>query len=607
MGNLAIYETLSNLLMILLFPEFQTGVVLASDKDFAASPLLPLAAQHNTNSIVAMAMEFEAEHRECVRVLTYTDDDHVKVKFYVFSGKSGIPETLKAAAQDCFKEVDVKLEWLDLYRDVDKILKIRPLEYPSGTRQVLNASQANEINKIISENLHVLVRHHNITAVQPSLKITNSKQTGIPCITFYVLCKGVIPDGECPFPRTLGSYSVDVVDGIWFRTDDPWTPNEAQEPNEVLCLGASIGLQGEDAAGTLGAIVTDSKTSYYVLSCDHVMKHGTKSEIIHPTQNDYLNYLNYNLQEYGKRITFIINKDICYTQPDQFSFENIAELEGLSKKFKELQKIKETHQDHTRETKRNLNKVEKYEEALQKGLELQPRVIAKYSFGISGNTTWDDGQQYYIDAALAELTPEEIDRLKQNKAVELNEKGDRLSGEYSSGLTPKGNLYKSGRTTGFTQIECREEPSLFLMDSMFVVKAQNDDLFDVLKRVRLCQSCKKRSGIGEQLESTVVDCASCKIDTATLCDSLWLKNCLCIDHPSRRGCSSVFATEGDSGAVLFEKDDAKNLRAFGIIFGEHLTAYKQYVLATPMKIALESLSKRFPKKTDLSLLSKFSE
>ena len=607
MGNLASYETLSNLLMILLFPEFQTGVVLASDKDFAASPLLPLAAQHNTNSIVAMAMEFEAEHRECVRVLTYTDDDHVKVKFYVFSGKSGIPETLKAAAQDCFKEVDVKLEWLDLYRDVDQILNIRPLVYPSGTRQVLNASQANKINKTISENLHVLVRHHNITAVQPSLKITNSNQTGIPCITLYVLCKGVIPDGECSFPRTLGSYPVDVVDGIWFRTDDPWTPNEAQEPNEVLCLGASIGVQGEDAAGTLGAIVTDSKTSYYVLSCDHFMRHDTKSEIIHPTQNDYLNYLNYNLQEYGKRIKFIINNEICYTQPDQFSFENIAELEGLSKKFKELQKIKETHQDDKRATERNLKQVEKYEEALQKGLDLQPRVIAKYSFGISDNTTWDDDQQYYIDAALAELTPEEIDRLKQNKQVELNGTGYRLSGEYSSELTPKGDLYKSGRTTGFTQTECREEPSLFLMNSTFVVKAQNKDLFDVLKRVRLCQNCKKRSGNGEQLESTVGDCASCKKDTATLCDSLWLKNCLCIDHPSRRGVPSVFATEGDSGAVLFEKDEAKNFRAFGIIFGEHLNAYEHYALATPMKIALESLSKRFPKKTDLSLLSKFSE
>ena len=43
-----------------------------------------MAAKHNTNNIVAMTMEFEAKDRECVRVLTYTNDDHVKVKFYVF-------------------------------------------------------------------------------------------------------------------------------------------------------------------------------------------------------------------------------------------------------------------------------------------------------------------------------------------------------------------------------------------------------------------------------------------------------------------------------------------------------------------------------------------
>ena len=604
MGNLASYETLSNLLIILLFPEFQIGVVLASDNDFAGSPLLPSAALHNTNRIVAMAMEFEAEHRECVRVLTYTDDDHVKVKFYVFYGKSGIPETLKAAAQDCFKEVDVKLEWLDLYRDVDEILKIRTLEYPSGTRQVLNNSQVNEMNKIISENLHVLVRHRNITAVQPSLKIKNSKQTGTPCITLYVLCKGVIPDGECPFPLTLGSYPVDVVDGIWFKTDGHWTPNEAQEPNEVLCLGASIGLQGEDAAGTLGAIVKDFET-FYVLSCDHVMRHGTKSEIIHPAQNDYLNYLNYHLQQYGLWIEKIINKETCYILANQFSFEDIAELEGLSKKFKELQEIKKTHQDHTRATKKKLKKVEKHEEALQKGLKLQPRVIARYSFGISGNETWNDRQRYYIDAALAELTPEEVDSLRQNKNVELIETGDHLSGECSSRLKPMGDLYKSGRTTGFTKSDCREEPLMFLRASLYVVKAQNDGLVNVLKRVKLCQSCKERSRIGAQLESTAVPCDYCEKDTATLCDSLWFKNCLCIDHPSRRGHATVFATEGDSGAVLFERDEAKNLRAFGLIFGEHLTAYEHYALATPMQIALESLSKKISEDTNLRLLSNF--
>ena len=83
---------------------FETGVVIPSDD------------KHKTNNITLMAMDFEAKHRECVRVLTYTDDGHVKVKLFVLSGKSGIPETLKAAAQYIFKEMDVKLEWLDLYR-----------------------------------------------------------------------------------------------------------------------------------------------------------------------------------------------------------------------------------------------------------------------------------------------------------------------------------------------------------------------------------------------------------------------------------------------------------------------------------------------------------
>ena len=128
MGNLACSETLSNFLMILLFPELQTGVVPALDEDLAKRLLSPVAARNITNNIVAMAIDFEAKHRECVRVLTYTYDGHVKVKFYVLSGKTGIPETLKAAAQDYFKEMNVKLEWLDLSKDVDEILKIRHLE-----------------------------------------------------------------------------------------------------------------------------------------------------------------------------------------------------------------------------------------------------------------------------------------------------------------------------------------------------------------------------------------------------------------------------------------------------------------------------------------------
>ena len=549
-----------------------------------------------------MAMEFEAKHRECIRVLTYKDDGHVKVKFYVFSGKSGIPETLKAAAQDCFKEMDVKLEWLDLYRDADEILKIRPLEYPSGKRQALNDSQVNKINKIISENLHVLVRHRNITAVQPSLKITNSKQTGIPCITLYVLCKGVIPDGEGPFPLKLGSYPVDVVDGIWFRTDDVWEPNKAQEQSKVLCLGASIGVQGEDAAGTLGAIVKGDET-FYVLSCDHVMRHGTKEEIIHPALNDHLNYLNYHLQQYQLWIKKTIKKESCYILADQLNFGRIAELEKLKKKFEELKKIEETEKDEKRKTEEISKTVKQHREAFEKGL-TPPRVIAEFSVGISRNVTWND-KKYYIDAALAVLNPIEVESLRHSKTAKMIGTGYHPSGECGSIQEVKGGLCKSGRTTEFTKSSSHVSTSMFLNSPAYEVNAQNECLLSLLKRVKLCQSCKDKSGIREELDSTAPSCDSCKIDAAILSDSLWLRNCFCIDRRSDFDDPKVFSTKGDSGAVLFEINEGGDLPALGIIFGEHRNSDRSFALATPMQIALESLSKEISEDTNLRLLSDY--
>ena len=107
--------------------------------------------------------------------------------FFVFSSKSGVPQKLKDAAQECFRGIKVKLEWFDLYSDATEILKVTPMEFPSGKPE-----RFNEINK----NLHVLVKHRNVTAVQASFKIINSKQTKQPCFAIYVLGKGSIPVGE---------------------------------------------------------------------------------------------------------------------------------------------------------------------------------------------------------------------------------------------------------------------------------------------------------------------------------------------------------------------------------------------------------------------------
>ena len=582
---MACSETQPYLLMISLFPEFQTGVVPASDENKA-------------NKTVAMAMDFEAKHRECVRVLTYDEYGHFKVKLFVLAGKSCIPETLKAAARDFFKDVDVEFEWLDLYRHLDEILKTETLTYPSGTQQALNDAEMKKMNKIVSENLHVLVRHRNITAVQPSLKIKNSEQTETPCITFYVLCKGVIPYGECLFPTNLGPYPVDVVDGIWFRTDDPWLPSDAQKQSEVLRLGASIGVQKVDAAGTLGAIVKDGKT-FYVLSCDHVMKHDTKLEIIHPAWNDYLNCLRYYLKAYGSKIQQITEKKSCDIRENQFPLDHNLGPEELLEKFKE-QKEK-VYRDNETINERNLQCLKQYEEAFERGYE-KPRVIAKYSFGISGNVTWEDGQQYYIDAALAELIPEEVSRLKQNQAPEIIGKYG-LIGKCSTGLNVEEKLFKSGRTTGLTKCASHVKPSICLSRSLYEVNAQNNCYFSVLKRVILCQSCKKGSEIGEQLESTDTAC-DCEKEKTTLTDSLWLKNCLCIGYLDTIGREKFFASLGDSGAVVFEQEnEGDDFQAHGIIFAVHQDSYKHCALATPMHIALANLSRKISKVTNLSLVS----
>ena len=266
-------------------------------------------------SIVTATRNFEAEHKECVRVLPYTKKGGQRVvQFYVFSGESGIPEHLKLAAQECFREMEVEFEWSDLYNDIDDILKATPLQYPSGEPKRLNSSQVDEISKIISKNLHVLDQHRNVTSAQASFKITQSKQTENPCIMVYVLGKGSIPIGESELPKHLGPYPVDVVDGFWLETrgEPPFKPNEAQVQSKVLCWGTSIGVQEEEASGTLGAIVEDGST-LYALSCDHVMRHAQKTEIIQPGWDDHLNYLKYHLEKYGGYVKSITESDSLFS------------------------------------------------------------------------------------------------------------------------------------------------------------------------------------------------------------------------------------------------------------------------------------------------------
>ena len=187
------------------------------------------------------AAEFEAQHRECIRVLPYEGEDStVVLKFYVLAGADGIPQSLKITAERCFNALNVKLEWIDLFNDRSPFPPVySPSEFQ--TLPLLNAEADAKISKVIKKNLKLFSQHSNITAICPSLKVRNCKQTSIPCIAVYVLGKGCVPLGEDNIRPQIDGYPVDVMDGFWFECTDGLDILDTQRSAKPLKLGVSIG------------------------------------------------------------------------------------------------------------------------------------------------------------------------------------------------------------------------------------------------------------------------------------------------------------------------------------------------------------------------------
>ena len=184
--------------------------------------------------------KFEAQHRECIRVLPYKGEDSaVVVKLYVLTGADGISKSLREKAEDCFKAPNVKLEWIDLYNDPPGFLPVySPSEFQ--TLAMVDPGAAAEIFKVISSNLESFDQHSNITAIHPSLKVKGWKQTSTPCIAVYVLGKGCVPLGEHGIVSEIGGYPVDVVDGFWSKCFD-LNILDTQKSAKSLEPGMSIG------------------------------------------------------------------------------------------------------------------------------------------------------------------------------------------------------------------------------------------------------------------------------------------------------------------------------------------------------------------------------
>ncbi len=517
-------------------------------------------------------MEFEAKHEECLLVYPYKNNGKVVVHLYVYMYRSAIPPALKTAAQEFFGPMEVRLEWFDLKNDACNVLNVTSIKYPSGEPNRLKASQVDEIDEIINKNLHVFSKHRNITAVQPSFKVTNSVQTEEACITVYVLGKGNIPLGESAILGSIGGFPVDVVNGFFFRTAIPYRPINAHKQKEYLCSGASIGVNGEKSSGTLGAIVEDKNTgTLYALSCDHVMKHAQKSEITYPGFDIYLNSLQYHLTEYHTLISKIETQE-------KLSDEILGDPEEMKTKFDSLKNFKESNRQNFEGDR---NRMERFERKFDELLSKPPRVIGTYSVGIKLNVE-SEQKAFFIDAAISKLKEEEVNRFKRNGSVEI----------VDSALSPSRNcvvatmqkmssvehLCKSGSATGFTTTSkgLSGGEGSPILPPMYIRNNGSDKSpppwFDLDPAVFV----KKQAQSQPQESPSLVE----------ICQPYgWFKRCLCISGTLDKPFSDV----GDSGAVVFE-----NIKPFcpglGIIFGKYANSYHVFSIASPLKVALEKLS-----------------
>lgn len=560
-----------------------------------------MATEYEVSAIREATMKFEAKHEECIRVLPYIKDGQIVVQLYVYSGKSGIPKYLKEEAQTRFEAMGVKLEWSDLYNNSDIILKVEPLECSNGKPKILTALQADEMNEVIEKNLRVLSKYRNLTSVQASFKIKNSKQLDKPCITIYVLGKGFIPLGESRFPDALEGYPVDVVNGFWTRASPNkyWEPNSAQKPSKTLCSGVSIGVQGKEEAGTLGAIVKNGST-FYALSCHRVMKSEQSRRIVHPALYDNLNYLRYYLAQYRRVV-----KDVTGLEA-QGSVNKLTTREALVSNFKELKSRKDLNIQVQVYSSECLERIGNAEKDFERGQD-PPREIGEWVDGVSDNFQWTDNKEYFIDAAIAKLFDKEVESLKKTTARLIGNDGKPCgcSPADKTTISNANQLCKSGRTTVYTEIGDRilgnlEEPH-FIMSPLY---EKDLPFLSCHLKVFACERCdKKKFKVTDSREP--LSCDKCDERQATFRNEFWRKRVLCIREERTR-----FADDGDSGSVIFkivEKEGGNDLFGLGLLFAIDEGQYKRLYFASPLRIVLDALNNKLPTGSNLELVSNYNE
>ncbi len=341
-------------------------------------------------------MRFSAANPCCVRAIPYENDSKETKTFtmclYVDTGGNGIPEYLKQVASEMF--ADYQIEYVDLQR--------RPLcdvvtRLPAFKKQ--KDKELNDLSKIIERNLHVFENRLNVTAVQASYKVVDSREQDIPCVTVFVLGKRRIPIGETDISELDNSpfdVQFDVVEGYYQPSH-----NSYESYADPLLGGVGIGLEKDQSGvGTLGGFLEDEIGKHYILSCEHVL---------HPDEN--------------------ANNPNVIVQPAEIDFKKAldkassdvkncrSKLETQEGKLKCL--TDEEHRTYKNRVKKTREDLEKFKTDETKVSDTKPRPIANYCCGLKRNEAVEISDNnhvtIYVDAAIAELKDDEAREIAMEK------------------------------------------------------------------------------------------------------------------------------------------------------------------------------------------------
>ena len=518
---------------------------------------------------------------------------------YVHTGGRGIQKDLKQAAEKIFS--DYQVEFVDLQRR-PLCKKVKRL----SSNEKKKDKELSDLAEIIEENLNIFENRLNVTAVQPSYKITDYNETATPCVTVFMLGKGRLPLEEDDFSaiKKLSDCPFDVIEGYYLPS------SSFQSSVSPLHGGVSIGVDKLPGSGTLGGFLIDDHGKVYLLSCKHVLHPEGVSEIsnviLQPAMDDFKkkieegeNEINEKCKEKKKmenKIEEMKGKLACVDDDEKNRRER--SITNCSKLFKTLSEDQE-------ERKRQLEYLKTRE----------PREVGKYLHGLQKNERVNidnTDKDIFVDAGIAELEENEKIQMELEKDNEEKGKGCPVYGfnhkNYTTAngeplILPTGEIVswtkfreerrneeprfiKCGRTTGITvngQIETQN----------FYLRVGEPKTFQDYPLKAYCETCSPPPN--ESVERTShkkQNCSKCsnEIEKGNTYSSIWARNCLTLRQPNE-----AFAKEGDSGAIVFDSQG----RAWSVLFGIFDTQDDWISLTAPLDVTIQALEKKLGEKLHL--------